>query len=803
MVQFLAALLTGLALGIGLSASEAATWIGNGGSESLWALGLGLLALVVLALGSVNLGGVASGQRPLRPFFRWLALTMGVMPLACAWSLWRSPVMGSQDPGHWAPLRHGVVSGIVASDPRRTENGLRFELNVEGLLRPVPTRGSGTILVRADPGSVRSTPPAHGELRYGQRVRIHGSLKLPSGAQNPGEFDYRAYLARNAIFAVMNARQVQVLPEEPAPSLIGGAIALKNDALALLSRHLPPAQAALLGSLLFGDGASPLDPETAETFRALGLAHVLAVSGAQILFLWGMLKGLLEAYRLPLWAGVVIGCASLWGYATMTGLPPSVVRATWMGCALIIGWAVSRPWLRYLTLEVVVIGMLLYRPSLLFDVGFQFSAIATFALLHTSPKLLPLFRRLPEVVAQALAMALAAGLWVLPLQVFHFGQLSPYSLPLNAITCFMVEAVTVLGFVAVLGGSLSELLGHHLLSGCYLLLEAFTGIVSATLPLPAASQYLRIPPPWWLGLAYLCLAGGIALIGRGNLRRAAWLGFFPILAFVTWDRTDRPRDLEIVALAIGQGDALIVRTPAQRWYLIDGGPCWEGGDAGSRTILPYLRRRGCKQLDGIILTHGHDDHAGGLASVTEGLPVAAAWDSGQAGSSPAMQHWLERVLERRIPLIPVKEGMRAELESGLSLDVLGPPDSAHRGSRSDANNNSVVLRLRYGSFSMLFAGDLETEAENHLLEHPERLRATVLKVAHHGSRYGSGREFLSAVRPQASVISVGAQNSFRPPAVETLARLRPYGRIYRTDQHGAVTIRSDGSRWSVTPRVEN
>ena len=793
MVQLLAALLTGLALGIGLSASENATWVVNEGLAGLLPLCLGLLAL----------GLAVAGRRSLRPTLRWLALAMGIMPLACAWSLWRSPVMGSQDPGHWAPLRHGVVNGIVTSDPRRTENGLRFELNVEGLLRPFPTRGSGTLLVRADLDSVTSATPGLGELRYGQRVRIHGSLKRPSGAQNPGEFDYRAYLERSGIFAIMNARQVQVFPEEPAPSLVGGAIALKNDALAFLSRHLPPAQAALLGSLLFGDGASPLDPETAETFRALGLAHVLAVSGAQILFLWGMLKHLLEAYRLPRWAGVVIGCASLWGYATMTGLPPSVVRATWMGCALIIGWAVSRPWLRYLTLEAVVIGMLLYRPSLLFDVGFQFSAIATFALLHTSPKLLPLFRRLPEVVAQALAMALAAGLWVLPLQVFHFGQLSPYSLPLNAITCFMVEAVTVLGFVAVLGGSLSELLGHHLLSGCYLLLEAFTGIVSATLPLPASSQFLRIPPPWWLGLAYLCLAGAIALIGRGNFRHATLLGLFPILAFAGWDRADRPRDLEIVALAIGQGDALVVRTPAQRWYLIDGGPCWEGGDAGTRTILPYLRRRGCKQLDGIILTHGHDDHAGGLASVTEGLPVAAVWDSGQAGSSPAVQRWLERVLERRIPLIPVREGMRAELDSGLSLDVLGPPAPGHRGSRSDANNNSVVLRLRYGSFSILFAGDLETEAENRLLNHPERLQATVLKVAHHGSRYGSGREFLSAVRPQAAVISVGAQNSFRHPAVETLARLRPYGRIYRTDQHGAVTIRSDGSRWSVTPKVEN
>jgi len=793
MVLFLSALLTGLALGIGLQTLLHATEPGALGPAGAWGVGLSLLALGLIGV---------NGPR-LRPPLRLLALAVAVIPLAAAWAQGRTPTPGPGDPSHWAPLRHAVLSGTLVSDPRLTPHGLRVELDVEHLLGPYPATGSGRILVRADAEALSASAIPSDALRYGQRVRLLGSLKLPPQAQNPGEFDYREFLARNGVFTVMNARQIQVLPQSPAPSLVGGALALKNDALALLSRHLPASQAALLGSLLFGDGASPIDPETAETFRALGLAHVLAVSGAQILFLWGMLRGLLTAYGLPRWAGVGLGCATLWAYATMTGLPPSVVRATWMGCALIVGWAVERPWLRYLTLQAVVTGMLLYRPSLLFDVGFQFSAIATFALLHTAPKLLPAFKRLPEPVAQALAMAIAAGVWVLPLQLFHFGQFSPYSLPLNAITCVMVESVTVLGFVAVLGGSLSELLGHHLLSGCYLLLRAFTGIVTLTLPLPGASQFLRNPPLAWLALAYACLAGGLLLGARGRVRHGLCLAFLPVLVFVAWDRLDRPRDLAIIALSVGQGDALVVRTPSQRWYLIDGGPSWPGGDAGARTILPYLRRHGCKGLDGIVLTHAHDDHVGGLASVTEGLPVTEVWDAGQASDTPAFERWLRSLLQQRVPLRIVSSGLQAELEAGLVLDVLGPPQAAHRASRSDANNNSVVLRLRYGNFSMLFAGDLEVEAERRLLEAPEKLRATILKVAHHGSRYGSGREFLKAVDAEAAIISVGAQNSFRHPARETLARLRPFGRIYRTDREGAITVRSDGERWSVTPFRES
>ena len=780
MAEVLAAILTGLILGIGLASPR---FIPPGGL----ACSLALVGLALLAVAAIR-----PGTRPAPPWLMLTLLAVSVLPLASAWTLWRAPDPGPEDLSRWAPLRHAVFTGVIASDPRRTPNGLRFEVQVNRLERPFTTRSSGRVMVRAEADMAVTS------LRYGQAVRVHGALKRPPRAQNPGEFDYRDYLARQGVFAVVNARSLSALPGQPAPSLMGGAIALKNDALGLLSRHLPSNEAALLGSLLFGDGASPIDPETAEAFRALGLAHVLAVSGAQILFLWGMLEGLLTRLGTPRWLGVAVGCAGLWGYAAMTGLPPSVVRATWMGCALIVGWGIGRPWLRYVTLTAVVTGMLLYRPTLLHDVGFQFSAIATFALLHTSPRLLPLFRRLPEPVAQAFAMALAAGLWVLPLQIVHFGQLSPYSLPLNAATCVLVEAVTVLGFVAVLGGSISELLGHHLLSGAYLLLQAFTGIVTLTLPLPGASQFLRIPPAWWLLSAYLALASGLWLASKQRLYAGLLAILAPGVAFAVWDRLDRPRDLMVVALAVGQGDALVVRTPAQRWYLIDGGPSWDGGDAGARTILPYLRRNGCTRLEGIILTHAHEDHAGGLASVAEGLPVSAAWDAGQAERSGSYQRWLERVLQRQIPLHTVHEGMRAELEPGLSLEVLGPPKPAHRGSRSDANNNSIVVRLRYRDFTMLFAGDLEAEAETRLLRHAERLRANVLKVAHHGSRYGSSAEFLKAVRPEASVISVGARNLFRHPAPETLARLRPYGRIHRTDRDGAVTVRSDGRRWSVS-----
>lgn len=187
-----------------------------------------------------------------------------------------------------------------------------------------------------------------------------------------------------------------------------------------------------------------------------------------------------------------------------------------------------------------------------------------------------------------------------------------------------------------------------------------------------------------------------------------------------------------------------------------------------------------------------------MVSVLKALPVEAVWDGGQDWHEPRYRRFFQTLLEQHVPWSVVRAGSQAELERGLWLDVLGPPETPYRGTHSDCNNNSVVVRLRYGTFSMLLAGDLEREAELGLVrDRPEALRATVLKVSHHGSRFGSNPEFLAAVRPKACLISVGAHNLFHHPSPDAIARLRRYGPVYRTDLDGAITVHSDGVGWGL------
>lgn len=755
-----------------------------------WVLGVlipappapGAIALAVLGLALGSFGGLRHRS------LRFLLLLAASWALSAMWTHHRMPREGPRDVAHLAPRRWAVVEGRIASDPLPTPSGWRFEVAVRALAAPWRESATGRLVARY---RGREQP------RFGQTVHLEGSLHRPSPAMNPGEFSYRDYLARQGIYATLSVQRIRVLQAAPW-SLQGAAIALKDRCMGELSRHLPPDEASLLGSLLLGSGASPIDPETSDAFRALGLGHLLAVSGAQILIIVGVLKQLCQGLGLRRRVAIPLCMMAIVFYGMMTGLPPSVVRAIVMACLSLAVWGARRQSRQWVPLALAVWGMLMYHPAWLFDLGFQFSVIATFALQHTSPMLAERLKGVPEAWALAIASTLAAALWVTPLQLMAFGQLSAWTLVANLLAMLAIEALTVSGAgLLVLSLALSPL-GLSICLTPYFkplewLLLAMTRSVAFLNELPGASFFLAPLAGWACAAMYGLLGAALYFLARGRDARALVL----LLVAASLPALRWPAEgLELHVLSVGQGDGIVLRTPKGRWYLIDAGPAWDGGDAGERVILPFLRRQGVTHLSGIVLTHAHADHVGGGAGLVRALPVAAVWDGGQASDDRRYAAFLTALLERHVPIRVVTAGLEVELEKDLRLSVLGPPSVPWRGTHSDSNNNSVVLKLRYGKSSILLAGDLEQEAERSLVRtQGAQLRADVLKVSHHGSRFGSVPEFLQAVKPRASVISVGERNTFRHPARETLGRLGEYGPIYRTDRHGAVTLHSDGRQW--------
>lgn len=267
-----------------------------------------------------------------------------------------------------------------------------------------------------------------------------------------------------------------------------------------------------------------------------------------------------------------------------------------------------------------------------------------------------------------------------------------------------------------------------------------------------------------------------------------------------WTLGPRPTqaaELTLTFFDIGQGDASLIVSPTGKRILIDGGQ----PEAGAR-LVAGLRRRGIDALDLIILSHPHMDHLGGLKEVVGALPVRLFLDAAFPSTSPGYGELLRLMEARGVTLTQAILERRIDIGAGASLQLLGPPNPWLHNTRSDVNANSVLVRLTWQQRSALFTGDAEPETERWLLARPAgtaALGSEVLKVAHHGGRFSSTAAFLQAVRPQLSVISVGARNDYGHPTPEALARLAEVrARVLRTDLQGDVTLRSrDGGPWTV------
>lgn len=258
--------------------------------------------------------------------------------------------------------------------------------------------------------------------------------------------------------------------------------------------------------------------------------------------------------------------------------------------------------------------------------------------------------------------------------------------------------------------------------------------------------------------------------------------------------------LQIFALNVGQGDSLLIMTPGGKNVLIDAGTPQAGDD-----VVAALQKHNVSTIDLAVATHPHSDHIGGMGRLLKTIPVKAFLDSGQDYTSATYERMIKAIGDKGIKFISAKRGMNFDLDSGIKLEVLNPAGNNKwitqvRSGGSVQNANSVVLRLSYGDFAMLFTGDAEAETEAEMIKAGAQLKAQVLKVGHHGSRYATSDEFLNAVKPQVAIISAGSENKYGHPTQSTLDRLQQDKvQIYRTDLSGEISIVTDGKNFEVHP----
>jgi competence protein ComEC len=690
-----------------------------------------------------------------------------------------------------------TLEARIAREPERwSHDRTRLVLAAERLLegeelRPV----TGLIQV-----TLYGIPPP---LTSGQNLRGEFRLHRPIGFRNPGSFDYPAHLAREGITLVGSGRADRVTPlTEARPSW---PVRTASWIVHEIQQHLPPASAALLAGLLIGE-RTDLPSEMQNGFRRAGVYHILAVSGFNVALIAGSVFFGLAIVRVPRRIAAAVAILILIAFAIIVGGQPSVVRATIMGVLFLLSVVLDRMVNPLNSLAAAVLAILFWRPQDLWEPGFQLSFAATLGILALTGRLTEWFAqaRCPRWLGSAVAVSVSAQLFVTPIMVTHFHQLSLIGLAANLVVVPLAAVATTLGMIAVVGTLISQSAAHWLFESLWLILVTLRWIVFWIAQVPMAMIHLPAFPTL-VTIAFYALLASLLFLGRHRMVRVLAGGLAAVVltaVLVPW-LTPPDGRLRLTIIDVGQGDAIFLSLPDGHTMLIDGGP--GGGprfDVGEHVVAPFLWEQSVRRLDALVMTHPDLDHAGGLPAILRHFHVREFWGNRVNELPDGLARLLEqsgtvrRALQRgeRIQLGPAQVTV---------LNPASPPlQGSPRGPASDENSNSLGLRLDWKKLSILLTADIEAEGEGSLIHSTLPLSAEVLKVGHHGSRFSTTPTFLNAVRPSVALISVGARNPFRHPAHEVLGRLEAAGaRTYRTDQDGAILLESDGERLTIVPWV--
>lgn len=557
--------------------------------------------------------------------------------------------------------------------------------------------------------------------------------------------------------------------------------------------------APLVRALVLADMRG-MSPEIRDRWAAAGMVHMLSVSGLHVGIIAAVVELLLGVMRVSRRSAPIVGLVIIVAYVMIIGAPAPAVRS-----ALMLGLrALSRlmqrsvsPW------AILALGAAhpIVEPWVVLDLGYQLSVIGVAALIAAGA----LVKRLPipkrprwrRELITATVCTVIATIASLPLVAWTMGRVSLIAPLSNIAAGPFVAAVQPMLFLGVLLAPFPAA-SRFIADASHPLLVAMNGIATTSAAVPGASVTVWPSLPAAVLSAVIAAAVLAACLDRHTLRPV----FVALAATVVLAWLPAPRGgamTELHMIDVGQGDAIALRTRAGHWVLFDAGRSWDGGDAGRRTVVPYIAHRG-GQLAAFVLSHPHSDHVGGAASVIDALHPARYVDAAFVTPNGDYRASLLAARRHEVRWTRARPGDSLVVDEATILFLA--PDSAFAASLPDPNNASTVALIRVGEVRMLMMGDAEREEEEWLMQNEaDLLRADVLKVGHHGSSTSSTAAFLDAVQPRIALVSVGTGNTYGHPSVDVMASLAARGsQALRTDRMGTIVVETDGRTVRVRDR---
>ncbi|HHV72099.1 MAG TPA: DNA internalization-related competence protein ComEC/Rec2 [Clostridia bacterium] len=674
------------------------------------------------------------------------------------------------------------ITATVISPPQPRERGCSFYCRVNSAFI------GNTELKLSEKTVVFVNYRSSDFLTSGQRVLIEGTIDKPEGRENFGGFSYQNYLLAKGIHTVVYADKIVIFPNKSGKfNFLTLMHQIKNKLATIIFSSLGEQEGGLLACLLLGD-KTHLAEQIRLDYLNSGLSHVLAVSGLHVGVLAVFLDKIKDRFSLNRIIGSIIVALTVIVYCLIVNTT-SALRAGIMFVLLILARTNYRSYDLITSLFAAALIILLIWPGAILEVGFQLSFGATLGLAAVYSCLVEKLQADTSLLKQSLSLSIGATLGTLPIIGYHFYQLPLISLLANIVVVPLVGLTVILGWIAVFIGLLIPGAGKFVFFVLKPFLEGMQILPRFFASRPLLLYLFRLPI-WFIFFYYLFLIypkilfQGLDYI-RKNRKKTIILIIF-VFVFIGISYNYAVQKLTVTFLAIGNGDCCYLTLPGGKNMLVDAGSevKFINGETrqDSDVLITYLKQRGVRKINYLILSHPHLDHYGSLSELAANFKLEHIFIS-------ADPDWNEilKGLDSKIHI--VQQGTSMNLGNQIRGYFLHPPDRLVVNTGSDSNNNSLVFRLDYRNFSLLFTGDIEAEAERMLPG--EYLQSTVLKVPHHGSATSTSEFLIEKVKPKYAVVSSDDKHF----DLNAEKRLQDSGAlILATYKHGAVRFITDGQK---------
>ncbi len=688
--------------------------------------------------------------------------------------------------------------------------------------------------------SIYDEKNSYENIKIGDIIKIKGNLRQPKEASNPGEFDYKRYLKNKGIFSILylnigseklftkcdyfiilktpDIKNAKNKPKEFWWKTLQTLDIVRDNIIAKHAKYIKSPNLEVLGGIVFGDDAVSTPDDVRQNFINSGLLHLLAASGLNVALIFGIWWAFCSLLNLGYKAKLLLGIFVIFLYTFMTGFPPSILRASIMLILVLVGKLMFKSADNLALIFFTAFLMLLFQPNLLFDVGFELSFLVTGALIACVEPICVKLKNLdkkyrakfskhpfwqqkifflfsPISLLSIFLVPFVAQLWAFPLQMFYFNTFTPYSVFANMAVVPFVGIISFIGFVSSIIGLIpfvgdfviwiSSFILNPLISLLLLVSTFFANLSLSIIKVPSGNIFKILIYYVLIVVFVLCIKNNFKSV-KQNITFGILFVILFCSVFSGFAINCLNKDYEVMVFDVGNADNFLIKTPKNKYIMIDAGKLpYKGVSSTKRITLEYFYDKNIKTLEYLILTHFDSDHSGGTIDLFDNIGVKNIIIQKKTCDTKNSCDILNYINNNNMGAEIAQNNKIIYKEDDFEIKTLVPSVKNLTDKDDKENENSIIVLIKHKDKYSLFMADGGVLAFNNIKNNlPKNIE--FLKVGHHGAKNVVNKEMLEYLNPKYSIISTGP-NNYGHPNSDTIRVLKESGtKIYSTKEFGAL-----------------